>query len=101
MHGQFHLKNLGPLKLFLGIEVAMSPKRSFLNKWKYAFDILADIGLSGEKSSAVPMSQQYQLGRSTCAPLADPSSYYHLVGRLLYLTITRPDIWYTISILSQ
>ncbi|BBN68917.1 wall-associated kinase 2 [Prunus dulcis] len=88
LHQRFHLKDLGDLKYFLGIEVSRSPKGLYLSQRKYALDILKDSGLIGARPTFFPMEQNLK-------------NYRRLVGRLIYLTITRPDIVHTVHILSQ
>ena len=97
----FHMKDLGVLKYFLGIEVARSATGISLCKRKYALDIIAECGLLGGRPAAFLMEPNHKLGSSTSAPLEDGERYRRLVGRLIYLSFTRPDIAYAVHILSQ
>jgi hypothetical protein len=97
----FKLKDLGNLKYFLGIEVARSKKGIFLSQRKYALEILEDTGFLGAKPSTFPMEQNLALTKNDGDLIADPLSYRRLVGKLIYLTITRPDLAYAVQVLSQ
>ncbi|CAL1382055.1 unnamed protein product [Linum trigynum] len=101
LHDRFTIKDLGPLKYFLGIEVARSGKGIVLNQRKYVLDILADTGFQATCPSSTPIEQNHQLGRTPSPPAPDPAAFRRLVGRLLYLTVTHPDITYAVNILSQ
>jgi hypothetical protein len=101
LHAEFKLKDLGNLKYFLGLEVARSTKGISLCQRKYVLDILSDSGILGSKPVITPMEQNLKISQSTGEILADPSPYRRLVGRLLYLTVTRPDISYSVQKLSQ
>ena len=95
------MKKYGPLKYFLGIEVARSPKGLFLCQHKYTLDILSETGMLGAKPTTFHMEQYHKLSDDSGALFSDPSQYRQLIGRLLYLVITRPEISYSIHILSQ
>lgn len=97
----FHMKDLGQLKYFLGIEVTRNSNGLFLSQWEYALDIIAETGLLGGKPSSVPMAQNQLLALMTTNPVADPARYRRLVGKLIYLTITRPELAYCVHTLSQ
>ncbi|CAH9080282.1 unnamed protein product [Cuscuta europaea] len=98
---QFSIKDLGTLKYFLGIEVARSPEGFVLSQRKYTLDILEESGLLAGRPSMFPMEQNLKLRPDDNRPPVDASSYHRLIGRLLYLTVTRPDIVYSVSQLSQ
>ena len=97
----FKLKDFGGLKYFLGCEIARSDKGITLCQRKYALEVLKDVGMSACKLSKVPMEHNLKLSKFQGKLLADLGVYRRLVGRLLYLTITRPDIVYPIHKLSQ
>lgn len=101
VHTQFQLKDLGSLKYFLGLEIARSAKDIVLSQRHYTLELLEDTGFLGSKPTTVPMDPKLKLNNHDGPLLADPSQYRRLVGRLLYLTLSRPDITYAIHKLSQ
>lgn len=98
---KFSIKDLGILKYFLGIEVARSTKGFVLSQRKYTLDILKDCGLEGCRPSSFPMEQNARFDHDENGQAVDALQYRRLIGRLLYLTVTRPDIQYATNVLSQ
>lgn len=90
----FHMKDLGALKYFLGLEVSRAASDIYLCQRKYALDIIAETWLLGGKLVSVPIEQKHSLALSRSVQTRHPESYRCLVGRLIYLTITRPELSY-------
>ncbi|XP_057982401.1 uncharacterized mitochondrial protein AtMg00810-like [Malania oleifera] len=97
----FKLNDLGPLKYFLGIEVARSKIGIFLSQRKYASEIVEETGFLGAKTCNLPMEPNLALSEMDEELILDPSSYRRLVGKLIYLTLTRLDLAYVLHALSQ
>ena len=97
----FAMTDLGKLKYFLGIEVLRGPEGIFLCQRKYALDIVTETGNLGCTPAHTPLEQNHQLAKAEGPTLADPTKYMRLVGRLIYLMNTRPELCYSVHILSQ
>lgn len=97
----FHMKDLRISKYFLGIKLARSPTGIYLCQQKYVLDILKDTGLLAAKPVTFPIEQNHRLALDKSDYMREVPAYKRLVGRLIYLSNTRPDLSYAIHILSQ
>jgi hypothetical protein len=98
---EFEMKNLGGLKYFLGIEAARSRQGIFLSQIKYVLDLLSEVGLLECKPADTLIVPNHKLGEYTDQVPADKERYQRLVGKLIYLSHTCPDIAYAVSVVSQ
>ncbi|KAJ3699335.1 hypothetical protein LUZ61_003040 [Rhynchospora tenuis] len=97
----FHMKDLGTLKYFLGIEIARGAEGVFLSQRKYTLVLLGECGLLAAKPACTPLEQNHRLAECKGKTLKDPEKYRRLVGKLIYLTITRPELSYSVHTLAQ
>jgi histone deacetylase 1/2 len=95
--GEFAMKDLGALHYFLGIRVTRTDAGFFLSQSQYAEEILERAGMDNCKSAPSPVDTKSKLPSAEGAKVADPSAYRSLAGALQYLTITRPEIAYTVQ----
>ncbi|XP_065616827.1 uncharacterized mitochondrial protein AtMg00810-like [Quercus suber] len=98
---QFEIKDLGHLSYFLGLEITRSIDGLYITQAKYAFDLLSRAGLTNSKTVDTSIELKAHLTPSGRKPLSNPSLYRQLVGSLVYLTVTRPDISYAVHQVSQ
>lgn len=101
LSSKFHMKDLGPLRYFLGIEVDRSSKGFFLSQSKYTHDLLKEYKMTNSKPLHLPLDPNIKLSLNIGDPLPTISTYQTLIGKLIYLTLTRPNISFVVHTLSQ
>ena len=97
----FQVKQLGPLKYFLGIEFARSSEGISMTQQKYILEVLEETKHTNCHINDTPIEVNHKLTLDEAEPRVEISSYQKLIGKLLYLLHTRPDICYTLNVLSQ
>ncbi|XP_070040433.1 uncharacterized mitochondrial protein AtMg00810-like [Nicotiana tomentosiformis] len=113
LQSKFKMKGLGELKYFLGIEFSRLEKGIHMCQRKYALELLSETGISGGKPALTPLEFNHKLtsiefdkvfnkeNLSDDMLLEDRSGHQRIVGRLLYLVMTRPGIAFVVQVLSQ
>ena len=97
----FVTRDLSTPRYFLGLEIAYRQRQMSICQRKYVLDLLEETGTLGCKPASSPMEQNVDWWDNATALLEDAGIYRRLVGKLIFLTVTRPDISYAVSILSQ
>ena len=98
---QFEMKDLGPLNCFLGLEVSFSADGYYLTQAKYTSDLISQTSITDSKIVDTPIKYNCRLNSHDGESLSDATLYRQLVGSLIYLTITRPDISYAVHVVIQ
>jgi hypothetical protein len=101
MQSEFEMTDLGIMKYFLGIEVDQSTKGIFVYQKKYAADIIKKFCMEECNPTKTPIPLGTKLSKKYEGPTVDSTLYKSLVGNLLYLTTTRPNIIYAANLFSR
>ena len=101
MMNVFEMTDLGLMTYFLGMEVKQSQNEVFICQKKYAKEILKKFQMEECKATSTPMNQKEKLSKSDGAEKVDEGYFRSMIGCLMYLTTTRPDILFAVSLLSR
>jgi hypothetical protein len=96
----FEMKDLGDLHYFLGIEVIRTPEGILVSQRHYALNMLLKFGMAECKPISTPLDRTVK-HRPDSGKVCDPTRFRQIVGNLIYLTITRPDLSYPVGVISQ
>ena len=97
---EFEMKDLGMMHYFLGMEVWQSADGIFLGQGKYAVEILKRFGMMDCKAMTTFMASNLELLSDSSSEVVDAMMYHQMIGSLMYLTNTRPDIFFSMNNLS-
>nr|GEV10257.1 hypothetical protein [Tanacetum cinerariifolium] len=96
MHEKFQMSVMGELNFFLGLQVLQKKDGIFLSQDKYVGDILKKFRYSDVRSSNTPMDKENPLGKDRTEKDVDLHLYRSMIGSLMYLTASRPDIMFAV-----
>lgn len=97
----FEMTDLGDMTYFLGMEIQQTQQGIFIGQQKYAKEVLKKFNMEDCKSMSTPLAQNDKFNKEDGAEKVDEGLYRSIIGCLMYLTATRPDIMYSVSLLSR
>jgi hypothetical protein len=101
MKQEFDMTDLGKMKFFLGVEIVQNDEGIYLSQRKYTLEILERFGLENANSVRNPMVPGMKLMKNEDGEQVDMTRYKQMVGSLMYLSVTRPDIMFVVGLISR
>ncbi|GJX14562.1 putative ribonuclease H-like domain-containing protein, partial [Tanacetum coccineum] len=101
MHKRFQMSSMGELTFFLGLQVEQRKNGIFLSQDKYVYNILKKFGFSSVKTASTPMETHKPLSQDTTGTDVDVHLYRSMIGSLMYLTSSKPDIMFVVCACSR
>ncbi|WVZ76264.1 hypothetical protein U9M48_024252 [Paspalum notatum var. saurae] len=100
MSRKFEMSLMGELQFFLGLQIKQGPEGTFIHQAKYTRDILKKFEMS-DKPMTTPMSTNTALDADEDGEAVDQKKFRGMIGSLLYLTATRPDIQFAVCLCAR
>ncbi|GJX15887.1 retrovirus-related pol polyprotein from transposon TNT 1-94 [Tanacetum coccineum] len=101
MCSKFKMSMMGKISFFLGLQISQSPRGIFINQSKYALESLKKYGYESCDPVDTPMVEKSKLDEDKEGKAVDPSHYCGMIGTLLYLTASRPDLQFAICMCAR
>ncbi|GJU98685.1 retrovirus-related pol polyprotein from transposon TNT 1-94 [Tanacetum coccineum] len=92
MCSKFKMSTMGKMSFFLRLQISQSPRGIFLNQSKYAFEIIIKYGMETSDPVDTPMVEKSKLDEDPQGKAVDPTCYCAMIGSLMYLTSSQPDL---------
>ncbi|KAH9648834.1 hypothetical protein KPL70_025758 [Citrus sinensis] len=101
MSKEFEMSMMGELKYFLGLQIKQNEEGIFINQAKYVKDLLKRFDIDDSKTKNTPMSTTTKLDKDEKGKEVDIKMYRGMIGSLLYLTASRPDIMFSVCLCAR
>ncbi|GJW00703.1 retrovirus-related pol polyprotein from transposon TNT 1-94 [Tanacetum coccineum] len=98
MTTKFKMSMMGQMSFFLGLQISQSPRGIFINQSKYASEIVKKYGMLSSNSIDTPMVEKSKLDKDLHRTPVDVALYHGMIGSIMYLTSSRPDIIYAVCL---
>jgi hypothetical protein len=101
MHNKFEMSSMGELTFFLGLQVKQSNEGIFISQDKYVAEILRKFGFADSKVASTPKDPEKGLLKDAEGEDVDVHNYRSMIGSLMYLTSSRPDIMFSVCVCAR
>ncbi|KAK6151059.1 hypothetical protein DH2020_015991 [Rehmannia glutinosa] len=101
MQSKFEMSMMGELTFFLGLQVKQLKDGTFISQTKYTRDLMKKFGMKRKSLVKIPMNTSAKIDMDTEGKTVDQTRYRALIGSLLYLTASRPDITYDVGVCAR
>ncbi|GJR69657.1 retrovirus-related pol polyprotein from transposon TNT 1-94 [Tanacetum coccineum] len=101
MCSKFQMSMMGKLSFFLGLQISQSPRGIFLNQSKYALESIKKYGMETCEPADTPMVEKSKLDEDPQGKAVDPTRYRGMIGTLMYLTASRPDLVFVVCMCAR
>ncbi|XP_052623207.1 uncharacterized mitochondrial protein AtMg00810-like [Lactuca sativa] len=96
MYTKFEMTSMGPVNFIFGLNIRQGPKGIFINQEAYTKTLLAKLSMMSDSKVKAPMTFGTKLTQSLEKPTGDMTLYRQIMGSLMYLTASRPDIMFLV-----
>ncbi|GJZ29279.1 retrovirus-related pol polyprotein from transposon TNT 1-94 [Tanacetum coccineum] len=101
MSSKFQMSMMGQISFFLGLQISQNPRGIFINQSKYANEILKKFDLHKSDPVDTPMVERTKLDEDLSGTPVDQTKYRSMIGSLMYLTASRPDLVFTVCMCAR
>ncbi|GJZ59358.1 retrovirus-related pol polyprotein from transposon TNT 1-94 [Tanacetum coccineum] len=101
MATKFKMSMMGQMSFFLGLQISQSPRGIFINQSKYASEIVKKYGMLSTDSVDTPLVEKSKLDKDLQGKQVDATLYHVMIGSLMYLTSSRPDLIHAVSLCAR
>ena len=101
MQSEFEMSMMGELNYFLGLQIKQTNDGIFVNQAKYCKELIKRFGMENSKHLATPMNTSCYLDKDESGQPVDPKQYRGMIGSLLYLSASRPDIMFSVCMCAR
>nr|GEX60954.1 retrovirus-related Pol polyprotein from transposon TNT 1-94 [Tanacetum cinerariifolium] len=98
---KFKMSMMSKILFFLGLQISQSPRGIFINQSKYALESLKKYGFKSCDPVDTPMVEKSKLNKDKKGKAVEPSHYHGMIGTLLYLTASRPELQFAICMFAR
>ena len=95
MANEFEMSMIGELSYFLGLQIKQLKNGTFVSQGKYIKDVLKKFGMNEAKAISTPIGTNENLDSDASGNIVDQKLYRSMIGSLLYVTASRPDVMFT------
>ena len=101
MTNEFEMSHMGELNFFLGLQIKQLDNGIFISQGKYAKDLISKFGLTTTSGKTTPMATNEYLSKEDLSKDVDQKLYRGMIGSLLYITASRPDIMHSVCLYAR